>query len=326
MQYEKIKVKDNPLSGRQSSHSQSTTNINQSSINKGPKIAVDQPLNNNVPPLISSNFINKNIKFEKQVEKDFFTKTPMIEINLKSYLRDNSKENNYIISNNSTEGNISKSKIEKINTKHQKHTSEIPQSFKNMAQLTEGNNSNTSKNCDKTFNQSSKSNIFDIYSQQQAQAFPKKINCFNLRDEIAQENEKKMLKTRSHNLIITQRDGSIGSVNRKITAPTTDAEVTDEIPNRFSLGPTHLSTNNTYNNTCNNCKDLKYNVLLSKYRQQEKDQKDILATIEILKSYIKTSQNETEKKKLDISEKFKKKSTENIRQMVNILFISRKKI
>jgi hypothetical protein len=316
------KSKENTMLSGQTNNSQSTSNINSKS-NSAVNSRVNHTINlNDVPPLNTSNFIKKNISNEKQFERDVFPKTP-VEINLKSFLRDNSKENNYINSNNSTEGNISKNKFVKIKRKHQKHTSEIPQSFKNSSQIADGNNYSSTNNFnknnfDKTFDQSSKSNLFDIYSKHQVQAFPKNINCIKLRDEISLENDKTISKNRSHNLLMPQMEGSMPPVNRKVTAPNTDVEITDEVPNRISQGPTQPSTNVTFNSTCFNCKDLKYNVLLSNYKQQEKNQKEILATMEILKSYIKFNNSLTDKKKFEISENLDKKSFENRRLRVII--------
>lgn len=284
------KVKDKIMSKRNVDMLKSKGNIKELSTNVLLGSTTGFNVSMGSSTTITPNFLRKDkMESKEKAYAESQMKNPM-DVSLKVMLRENSKENNYGSNNSNRSSRNGIVKAEKIKSKHQKHASEIPQSFKNlnhMNQMTEGNTS-------QYFNNTTSNNFFENYSQ------PNREHSQG--DNRSNLNPKLLVKTKSQALMKTQRDGSVNSIRGKGTSNTTEVEYTDDTNNRPSNG--HIVS------SCNNCRDLKYNVLLSNYKEQEANQKEMLKTIDILKSYIRANQNVSEKKKVEIADKFNKKNQE----------------
>jgi hypothetical protein len=221
-----------------------------------------------------------NLKDLRTFHKDSFSKD--------GYLNYNSNSSNRSFKNSNQE--------EKKISKHQKHISEIPPSFRNVQAFTDHNTGSE---------KSKEREIFDKSNLDPA-----------------------ILKTKSQRVFAGEKDKIIVKQFKYKDSPVTRKKRDSSLKIKLKPDPEILPSedgsnskiliNNKNNDKSHINEQKSYQDLLGKYLEQEKTIKELIITSEILKSYIKSFEINGNSFKSNLNQKFHKKEQEILRLKVSI--------
>ncbi len=238
------------------------------------------PIDKESAKLHSTNKVNNqspelNLKDLRSFHKDSFGKD--------GYINYNSNSSNRSYKNSNQE--------EKKISKHHKNISEIPPSFRNVPAFTENNTG------------SEKSKEREIFDKS------------NLDPAILKTKSQRMFAAEKDKIVVKQfkyKDSPVAGKKRDSSLKVKlSSDERNNHKNKFNKEDNdNYNDNDKGNGNYSIYEEKKYQDLLAKYREQEKTIKELIITSEILKSYIKSYENNGESFKSKLNEKFIKKEQE----------------
>jgi hypothetical protein len=302
----KIKEK---LATRKASMAKATEKIDLTNNNLATAEIKNVNISNNISAYNNFALASSNLgkKSEEKAEKKEKIESSFNLRDLRTLHKEKMKEN--YNSNNSNRSLKNIMKEEKVKPKHQKHASEIPQGYK-------VSNPNLTDNY--LYHQTTSNNILEIYTHT--------TNNFNKDRELFEKTnlDPKVVKVKSSNILNFDMPGNnrssrgfsnhaqkeSNSVNSRIKDLTSTMDYLNAEDSNNNYPITHSASNLQMLGKPKEDFEAKYKALLGKYRDSDRNVKELMRTIDILKNFIKASETVSDNAKYEIVDKISKKNTE----------------